>query len=190
MTVEISTGLYGHVSFKNVARPLTEKIKEAAAKFEQNQHEGRRSKWPVTTFESDIPGVPFLVRWSRWVYREYDHTQQEWFAVPPHPVVEPLYLIYLAVETFRDAIKSNPNSVCDVLQRLRDRLGEKGQLFIMIDGMHRPKSIKTADKQEIEKHLAELQILFRCFVVHVDGVESTVDWLYDITADLGIKPHK
>ncbi|QRV86168.1 DNA excision repair protein ERCC-4 [Ceratobasidium sp. AG-Ba] len=63
----------------------------------------------------------------------------------------------------------------------------------MIDGMnayYKRKGNKKVKRDIVESSITLLQAVERCFVVHVDGPEDTAQWLFNVTSDLGIKPHK
>ena len=69
------------------------------------------------------------------------------------------------------------------------------QVFLMIDrgGKKKSKKVKEQEKERmkrVERTLASLQVTTGCFIIWVDGPQSAADWIYDMTADLGIKPHK
>ncbi|KAK6905307.1 hypothetical protein I203_106130 [Kwoniella mangroviensis CBS 8507] len=46
------------------------------------------------------------------------------------------------------------------------------------------------DKEIIEMALVRLQVKQRCFLVHVEKTEDIEDWLYNIAADVAIRPYK
>ncbi|CAE6476662.1 unnamed protein product [Rhizoctonia solani] len=72
-------------------------------------------------------------------------------------------------------------------------LTTRSQIFIMVDGLngyYKRKGSHKNKRNTIESALASLQALERCFIVHVEGAEDTAQWLFNITGDLGIRPHK
>ncbi|WWC66778.1 uncharacterized protein I206_100683 [Kwoniella pini CBS 10737] len=46
------------------------------------------------------------------------------------------------------------------------------------------------EKEIIEMALVELQVKERCFLVHVEKTEDIEDWVYNIAADVAIRPYK
>ncbi|WWC85903.1 uncharacterized protein L201_000773 [Kwoniella dendrophila CBS 6074] len=46
------------------------------------------------------------------------------------------------------------------------------------------------DKETIEMALVQLQVKERCFLVHVEKTEDIEDWVYNIAADVAIRPYK
>ncbi|OCF45159.1 hypothetical protein I317_00961 [Kwoniella heveanensis CBS 569] len=46
------------------------------------------------------------------------------------------------------------------------------------------------DKETIEMELVKLQVEERCFLVHVEKTEDIEDWVYNIAADVALRPYK
>ncbi|WVW81889.1 hypothetical protein I302_103888 [Kwoniella bestiolae CBS 10118] len=46
------------------------------------------------------------------------------------------------------------------------------------------------DKETVEMALVRLQVRQRCFLVHVEKTEDIEDWVYNIAADVAIRPYK
>ncbi|WVF66117.1 hypothetical protein IAT40_000856 [Kwoniella sp. CBS 6097] len=46
------------------------------------------------------------------------------------------------------------------------------------------------DKETIEMELVKLQVKERCFLVHVEKTEDIEDWVYNIAADVALRPYK
>ncbi|WVQ80257.1 hypothetical protein IAT38_002362 [Cryptococcus sp. DSM 104549] len=45
-------------------------------------------------------------------------------------------------------------------------------------------------KEVIEAEMVRLQVADKCFLVHVDSTEDIEDWIFNISADIAIRPHK
>lgn len=94
------------------------------------------------------------------------------------------------------------------------KISDSHQVFVMIDDLEayyrrRGKGSRAAnaqardnlagkttggtglvEKSSVERALASMQVAQRCFIVHVEGTQDAAEWLYNMTADLGIKPQK
>jgi crossover junction endonuclease EME1 len=103
--------------------------------------------------------------------------------------VEGTYLLYYSAAELIENIDRLRQIFTTIRARLH--LSSKHQIFLMVDGLRRYcKSKRNVKMEGIERALAGIQVAERCFIIHTDGVTETVDWFYDLSADIGIKPHK
>ncbi|KAJ1310377.1 hypothetical protein OPQ81_007115 [Rhizoctonia solani] len=129
------------------------------------------------SFFDPPPQGEFLIRFRRQHIARYDNQMKEW--IPRMPLLS------------RYSKK-----------RLPKRYQHFGTLIVS-PLAHRSSSWSTGlmhiinekdghkDKRsKIESALTTLQALERCFIVQVEGAEDTAQWLFNITGDLGIRPHK
>ncbi|KDN49392.1 hypothetical protein RSAG8_02094, partial [Rhizoctonia solani AG-8 WAC10335] len=145
------------------------------------------------SFFDPPPQSDFLIRFRRQHIARYDNKLKEWIPITPHAALEDLYVLFLSAETL--ALTILQENLTEMLASLRSthRLTTRSQVFIMVDGLNGYYKRKEGrrDKQNmIESALTSLQALERCFIVHVEGAEDAAQWLYNITGDLGIRPHK
>ncbi|KAF8610499.1 hypothetical protein BDV93DRAFT_601498 [Ceratobasidium sp. AG-I] len=149
-------------------------------------------KGTVSFFEPPA-GVECLIRFRRRHIAQYDSALKEWVPVDPYSRLEDLYVLFLSADQLALAISED--SLRSTLAALRDshNLNDRAQIFFMIDGMrtyYKRKGGSKVKRDVIESSMARLQATERCFIVDVDGPEDTVQWLFNMTGDLGMRPHK
>ncbi|KAJ7785494.1 hypothetical protein B0H14DRAFT_3893716 [Mycena olivaceomarginata] len=133
--------------------------------------------------------------WNRTVAAEYDPVAREWQPLPGAPRVDelPTYLVYMGADQLARCIKDE-DGVKNVVRVVRAAGGgPKTQVFLMVEGLKLYFKRKTGiryTKSEIQRALAALQIAENTHILYVDTVEDAVARLYDLSADLGIKPYK
>ncbi|KAJ7133305.1 hypothetical protein C8R44DRAFT_772155 [Mycena epipterygia] len=132
--------------------------------------------------------------WQRTMTKEYDSEAREWFTVETHVEVENTYLVYMTADILARCIRDE-DGVKNVVRQVRKAVVADGraQIFLMIFGLtaylRRTGGIRYT-KGEIERALAALQMAEHVHLLYVDTVEAAVARLYDLSADLGIKPYK
>ncbi|KAJ6626631.1 hypothetical protein B0H10DRAFT_1997937 [Mycena sp. CBHHK59/15] len=136
-----------------------------------------------------------VLSWRRHMTAEYDPDAREWLATGPYEKTESTYLVYLKADELARCIRDE-DGVKNVVRQVRASYGLAGsphQIFILIDGLTLYLRRKTGiryTKGEIERAMAALQMAEHAHLLYVDKVEEAVDRLYDLSADLGIKPYK
>ncbi|KAG8751763.1 hypothetical protein FRC12_012268 [Ceratobasidium sp. 428] len=137
-------------------------------------------------------GVEHLIRFRRRHIARYDTTTKEWVPIEACTRLEDLYIVLLSAEQLIQAVSEE--SLPGTLSNLRDthRLTNRSQIFLMVDGMNARYKRKGGKikRDVVESSMTFLQAVERCFIVHMNGPEDTSQWLFNITGDLGIKPHK
>ncbi|CAE6459856.1 unnamed protein product [Rhizoctonia solani] len=146
----------------------------------------------LSFFDSQLQSE-HLIRFRRQHFARYDNKSKEWVPVVPYTALEDLYVLFLSSEALALAILEE--TLTKTLYTLRSmcHLTTRSQIFIMVDGLngyYKRKGSHNNKRNTIESALASLQALERCFIVHVEGAEDTAQWLFNITGDLGIRPHK
>ncbi|CAE6433262.1 unnamed protein product [Rhizoctonia solani] len=139
------------------------------------------------------PRSEFLIRFRRQHIARYDKQLKEWIPITPYTELEDLYVLLLSADTLALAILEE--TLTKTLSALRStyKLTARSQIFIMVDGLnayYRCKGVREDKRDTIESALVSLQTLEKCFIVQTEGAENTAQWLFNITGDLGIKPHK
>ncbi|KAJ7271241.1 hypothetical protein C8J57DRAFT_1468351 [Mycena rebaudengoi] len=102
--------------------------------------------------------------WSRTVTKEYDAARREWVPVDEREECEGTVLVYLVAG-----------------EAMRCLEGDGGGLRDMV---------KRYTKADIERKLAALQMAEHTHHLCVESVADATERLYDLSADLGIKPYK
>ncbi|KAJ7133311.1 hypothetical protein C8R44DRAFT_730487 [Mycena epipterygia] len=154
-----------------------------------------------------------VLSWQRTMTKEYDSEAREWFTVEPHVKIENTYLVYMTADILARCIRDE-DGVKNVVRQVRKAVVADGrpQIFLMIFGLtaylRSTGGIRVSippfflfllcnayyyaqyTKGEIERALAALQMAEHAHLLYVDTVEAAVAQLYDLSADLGIKPYK
>lgn len=158
----------------------------------------------VSSWKADMPyelkAYPNLVSWRRHITSVYNASTKEFQPLPEaqkHWRRENTYMLYYSAS---DIFKHGDN-VLEVITRLKravedssTRLSASGKskiprLMIMVDDWRKLRGATAVQKRKLEKIFVKLQ-MDRCSVIHVEGKEDAVTWLYNLTADLGMKQHK
>ncbi|KZS98877.1 hypothetical protein SISNIDRAFT_492226 [Sistotremastrum niveocremeum HHB9708] len=128
-----------------------------------------------------------LIRWKRRMTAEFDESTKEFIPLAPgkeYIRTELTCMLYWHAAEIADS----KGHILNVVASLRSVLSHKHQVMVMILGWERHKK-KRGEKRDVENEFVDLQIE-RCPVIHVEDEESAVTWIYNLTADLGMKPHK
>ncbi|KAJ6592431.1 hypothetical protein B0H19DRAFT_1087822 [Mycena capillaripes] len=149
-------------------------------------------KMTVSVSDRNVVRGCDIFSWQRTMTKNYDAEARQWLPVPQHVRTESTYLVYMQADELARCIRDE-DGVKHVVRRVREACGAKTQIFLMVVGLTaylRRKGGIRYTKGEIERALAALQMAEHTHLLYVDKVEDTVARLYDLSADLGIKPHK
>ncbi|KAG8969547.1 hypothetical protein FRC03_001986 [Tulasnella sp. 419] len=195
LTIQIPRALWDSETFKKIRETLEERLR--------NEYETASSKpapvtWkPVAVKEFDedarFGGIDNLITWKRHVYARYDEVNKQWEPVTPSWQVQGVYLMYFNLMELLRIYNGSENELSRRLGVLRRVLGRHHQLFIMIEGFHSSTSnsnFKRGEKPKLEQLFVKLQLEHNCFIVHSPAKDSTVNWLCNLTGDIGRKPYK
>lgn len=128
---------------------------------------------------NDDAGRVDMVRWSRKETSTYSAIDREWMPCEEHVRFEDAVMFY----TTASAIKTG---AFDPLAAARARPND--QVFLMVHGLRQAKDRATGDY--VEGILARVQILQKCFIVHVDDARDAAERIVNITGDLAVRPYK
>ncbi|KAJ7435256.1 hypothetical protein FB451DRAFT_1418284 [Mycena latifolia] len=145
---------------------------------------------PVSVAGTNIVRRYDVFSWRRTMRKEYDPVAREWLPVPPHVRTEGTYLIYMSADELARCIRDE-DCVKNVVRQVRAVCS--GQIFLMVYGLKaylKRKSPGRYTMAQIECAVAVLQMVEHTHLMYVDTVEDAVARLYDLSADLGIKPYK
>ncbi|CAE6433561.1 unnamed protein product [Rhizoctonia solani] len=134
-----------------------------------------------------------LIRFRRQHIAQYDNKTKEWVPVTPYHSLEDLYVLLLSADTLALAVSSGTLTETLSVLRSTHRLTARSQIFLMIDGLnayYKYNRSRKGKRNAIESALVALQASERCFIIQVEGAEDTAQWLFNVTGDLGIRPHK
>jgi len=190
MTIEFTPALRQNPS------PLLNAIPKIKARIlEESKEASATISWPIGTFHPEPPlaNIPNLVRWKRRIVAKYNNDEKEWQAVDePYERIEGSYLLYWTLRDLASQIQ-NPSTeqISKTLATLRAHLGLRYQVFLLIDHSGNQWSKLSQDvKNQVEARLVTLQVEHNCFVIRAQDSEDLVRRFFDLTADLGVKPHK
>ncbi|GJJ10718.1 hypothetical protein Clacol_004945 [Clathrus columnatus] len=135
-----------------------------------------------------------IIRWKRHVTAIYNESQRRWIPLPEeqhHLRPEGTYLIYVTGDDLVNALGHNPTvpSLDAQVSMLRKILGPKYHIHLMLCGW-RGKTNITKILDHVQTQLVSLQVKENIFVEEVNNIDDAVTWIYNISADLGIKPYK
>ncbi|KAG8857854.1 hypothetical protein FRB96_005573 [Tulasnella sp. 330] len=190
MTIEFTPALLQNPS------PLLNAIPKIRARIlEENKEANATISSPITTFHPEPPlaNILNLVRWKRRIVSKYDDNEKEWKPVEEaYDRIEGSWLLYWTLKDLASQVQ-NPGTeqISKSLAALRAHLGSRYQLFLLIDHSGNQWSKLSQDvRNQVEAHLVTLQVEHNCFVIRAQDSEDLVRRFFDLTADLGFKPHK
>ncbi|KAJ7723845.1 hypothetical protein DFH07DRAFT_946470 [Mycena maculata] len=173
------------IIFPPVSTPALQKLRQAFG-----EEVGQYKMTVSVSGRQSVPGYD-VFSWRRNVTAEYDPIKREWQPVEPHTKFEETYLVYMPSDELARCIRDE-DGVKNVVRSVRAKYG-RVQIFLMIDGLtaylRRSGGIRYT-KEQIERKLSALQMAEHTHLLYVDKIEDAVARLYDLSADLGIKPHK
>ncbi|KZV97846.1 hypothetical protein EXIGLDRAFT_342681 [Exidia glandulosa HHB12029] len=115
-----------------------------------------------------------LIRWARKETATYDALAREWVPCEERIRFENACMLFTTVEEIA-------SQRFDVLGRVREAKTGGQQVFLMIHG-------RRVDA--LEGILARVQIIHKCFIVHVEDAADAAARIVNITGDLAIRPYK
>ncbi|KAJ7481030.1 hypothetical protein B0H11DRAFT_2232951 [Mycena galericulata] len=148
----------------------------------------------VSTVERQAIDGYDVFSWRRKMSAKYDPIAREWRPVEePYMKIENTYLVYMSADELARCIRDE-DGVKGVVRRVRQKYAPRAvQIFVMVDGLtaylRRTSGIRYT-KAQIEGTLAALQMAEHTHLLYVDKPEDAAARLYDLSADLGIKPYK
>ena len=130
-----------------------------------------------------------LIRWKRCITATYDERAREWIPLPEadqYTRTEGTYLIYVTgQDVVRSFLLGTVPPISQQVGALRAALGPKHHIHLMLCGWK--KARKTQDiKSSVERELVRLQVREGLYVEQVADEEQAVNWIYNISADLGV----
>ncbi|KAF7327374.1 ERCC4 domain-containing protein [Mycena kentingensis (nom. inval.)] len=147
-----------------------------------------------------VPGLDVFT-WKRTKKADYDETGRHWIPRDPPYIAEesePTVAVYLEASALAGMIRGNvpaAESARNVVENLRVAVDNpRVQIFFIVSGMtafvrHKVSQAKQV-KEEMERGVASIQMAHGIHFLYVDSQQDAVERLYDLSADLGIKPYK
>ncbi|KAK7039682.1 ERCC4 domain-containing protein [Favolaschia claudopus] len=151
-------------------------------------------KMTVSVAPTNLVRRQSVFTWRRTMSAEYDPVMREWQPVQEHTQTIDTYMMYMgADELVRCISEDSEDGLKNAVRLAREGCGSpKAQMFLMVEGLklyyRRTGGIRYT-KTQIELALAGLQLAENTHLLYVDTVNDAVERLYDLSADLGIKPY-
>ncbi|KAF7317183.1 ERCC4 domain-containing protein [Mycena chlorophos] len=132
--------------------------------------------------------------WTRTRRSEYNIATREWDPVDEYVVKEATAAVYLEAARLVTLLLVEKNGP-DVASQLRKAfLHDHLQIFFIVNGMGafiREQGMRAVDvKDQVERAVASLQMAEGIHFLYTESIPDAVERLYDLSADLGIKPYK
>ncbi|KAJ7578987.1 hypothetical protein C8J56DRAFT_964512 [Mycena floridula] len=134
--------------------------------------------------DNDASQLP-SIQWRKTVSKQYDIATRQWIACDEHTEFQPMGLLWLCAEDIDT--KQLETMVTRFSQSMKSAEEKKKQIFIMIYGLGRK---DPAFRTRIHKALNKLQFFHHTHHLFSETLDDAVTRLYNISADLGIKPYK
>ncbi|KAK7044423.1 ERCC4 domain-containing protein [Favolaschia claudopus] len=152
-------------------------------------------KMTVSVAPTNLVRRQSVFTWRRTMTAEYDPVMREWQPVQEHTQTIDTYMMYMgADELVRVISEDSEDGLKNAVRLAREGYGSpKAQMFLMVEGLklyHRRTGGIRYTKTQLELALAGLQLAENTHLLYVDTVNEAVERLYDLSADLGIKPYK
>lgn len=190
MTIEFTPEL------RQKSSPLLNAIPKIKARIlEESKQANATTAWPIATFHPEPPlaGITNLIRWKRRIVAKYNDEEKEWQAVDePYDRVEGSWLLYWTLLDVANQVQEpGTQQISQSPVTLRAHLGSRHQICMIIDHSGNQWSkLKQDVRDKLEARLVTLQVEHNCFVIRVQDPEDLVRRIFDLTANLGVKPHK
>ncbi|KAF7312011.1 ERCC4 domain-containing protein [Mycena indigotica] len=131
--------------------------------------------------------------WNRTKRAEYDVAAREWMPVEEYVAREGTVAVYIEAAKLMEMLRAKQGS-STALQLRTVFKDSRLQIFFVVYGMKafvgRGVTQAVRIKDEVECAVASFQMAEGVHFVYVETVAEAVERLYDLSADLGIKPHK
>ncbi|KAF8588160.1 hypothetical protein K439DRAFT_1658656 [Ramaria rubella] len=188
MTIELSPSLL----LSDLCVPLKDKMSEFNCGIQALSDTVVRNSITDRPTDLDVLGIK-LVRWKRRIEATFDETTRKWIPIAKekrYTRTEGTYLIYVTGDDVLRSLSQNSTPTLRQQARaLREALGPKHHIHLMLCGW-KGKAPRKEVKERVEKELVSLQVREGVFIEQVPDESEAVNWIYNMSADLGIKPHK
>lgn len=200
MTIQFHDSLYESTVFRKYINDLEKRITTEAKKEASEAtslHDTSIPAWPASRIPAEdqfSDTFNNLIQWKRHVTKHYDEHNREWrLETKPYYDIEPAYMLYCSLAGLLRQLQrpSEGRALTRSLRQLRKEVGRKHQLYLLLDESdNKSKAMDSNTKENVDDWLLNLRHTFQCNVERAKDKKSVVTWLYNITADLGIKPYK
>nr|GAT52522.1 predicted protein [Mycena chlorophos] len=131
--------------------------------------------------------------WTRTKRSEYNIATREWDPVDEYVAKEATAAVYLEAARLVALLDEEKGS--DVASQLHKAfLHDHLQIFFIVNGMGafiREQGMRAVDvRDQVERAVASLQMAEGIHFLYTESIPDAVERLYDLSADLGIKPYK
>ncbi|KAK0228308.1 hypothetical protein IW262DRAFT_1479277 [Armillaria fumosa] len=126
------------------------------------------------------------IQWKMRSNKRYNAETRNWIPCKEHEVLQSTALLYISGANLVHLVRTK--MLVQTVKDFRNACGGQSshrQTFIMVERLERERQ-----RNDVHQALASLNITCHTHHVFVESVEETVERLYNITADIGIKPYK
>ncbi|KIY43385.1 hypothetical protein FISHEDRAFT_78257 [Fistulina hepatica ATCC 64428] len=138
----------------------------------------------IITQQPKIPGM-CTMQWIRRVTAEYDVDRREWVPCEAYDRPERTALLWLSADQLLDFEAKGRLKDAFIAFRGVYQLKDHDQAQFMVYGKPR-----VHDRPKIDAAILALQFSLRTFDFHATTIDEAVTRVFNISGDLGIKPHK
>ncbi|KAK0483387.1 hypothetical protein IW261DRAFT_1561216 [Armillaria novae-zelandiae] len=126
------------------------------------------------------------IQWKMRSNKRYNAETRNWIPCEEHEVLQSTALLYITGANLVHLVCTK--MLVQTVKDFRNACGAQSshhQTFIMVECLERERQ-----RNDVHRALASLNITCHTHHVFVESVEEAVERLYNITADIGIKPYK
>ncbi|KAJ7056745.1 hypothetical protein C8F01DRAFT_359795 [Mycena amicta] len=147
--------------------------------------------------EREVRGLD-VFSWIRTKRADYDVAGRQWIPVKEYTVKESTVAVYLEAAHLVKVLtegQDGAESGRGIVQKVRTAFNDpRVQIFFVVNGMtafvRKSATHSVRVKDTVERAVASLQMAEGVHFLYTDSISDAVERLYDLSADLGIKPHK
>lgn len=151
---------------------------------------------------------PYTMQWKRRIDKEYDEKSREWQAIDtPYHVFEPVVALFYTAEELIKKLGAHRNQVMEDIGMIKMEIDEEFlrlgsdirkqrssknyQIYIIITGVQTYcKGRSKEHKDAFDAFSIRVNVHHRAHVITCETRHELAQRLHDLSADLGIKPHK
>ena len=192
-TVEVSSPTELHPVFGQWLRIFGNKLHESSSKL---------------SYVESTYNFPYVMRWKRRIDKVYHEQLREWQPVDiPYQVVEPMIALFYTAEDLMQKLRLHQEhamedigtvkmAIDDDFMRLGannqgQRASKDYQVFVIITGVQTYSSGRPKEFAEAFRTFSiRANVQHRAHVLTCETRQELAQQLYDISADLGVKPYK
>ncbi|SJL00152.1 uncharacterized protein ARMOST_03464 [Armillaria ostoyae] len=171
---------------KNMTLILSDSFQHAHADLLPSLKERFRELHGTILFDRQLLRDHHTIQWKMRSNKRYNAETRNWIPCEEHEVLQSTALLYITGANLVHLVRTK--MLVQTVKDFRNVCGSQSshrQTFIMVERLERERQ-----RNDVHQALASLNITCHTHHVFVESVEEAVERLYNITADIGIKPYK